>query len=83
MNGMNFSKLYNNDLYLEDVRYVADLDLPWEKLQDKSILISGATGLVGSFLIDVLLKKNASEGMNCRIYALSRNEEKAKARFCK
>ena len=83
MNGMNFGKLYNNDLYLEDVRYVADLDLPWEKLQDKSILISGATGLVGSFLIDVLLQKNASEGMSCRIYALSRNEEKAKARFCK
>lgn len=45
---------YNNRLYIEDTRYVAELELPWEKLQDKSILISGATGLIGSFLVDVL-----------------------------
>ena len=70
MNGMNFSKLYNNDLYLEDVRYVADLDLPWEKLQDKSILLSGATGLVGSFLVDVLMRRN-EEGLNCTVYPIS------------
>ncbi len=72
--------LYHNDLYVEDVSAVAGLELPWEKLQDRSVMISGATGLVGSFLIDVLLKKNR-EGLNCTIYALGRNEQKARARF--
>ena len=49
--------LYEHELYLEDLEYVADLDLPWEKMADNSILLSGATGLVGSFLVDVIMGK--------------------------
>ena len=75
--------LYHNKLYLEDIKCVSRQDLPWEKLHRKSVLITGATGLIGSFLIDVLLNKNASDGLSCTIYALGRNEEKAKRRFSK
>ena len=75
--------LYNNNLYMEDIRYVAELTLPWEKLQDKSLMLSGATGMIGSFLVDVILEKNLADGLNCTVYALGRNEEKAKARFTK
>ena len=74
--------LYGNDLYIEDIEYVIGLDLPWQKLKDKSVLISGATGLVGSFLVDVLMYKNEN-GLNCTVYALSRNAEKAADRFSK
>lgn len=73
--------LYDNDLYLEDIRYVASLNLPWEKLTNKSVMISGATGLIGSFLIDVIFEKNLTENLNCTVYALGRNEQKAKKRF--
>ncbi len=72
--------LYDNKKYIEDVEYVAKLDLPWNKMADRSILISGATGLIGSFLVDVIMKKN-QEGLNCAVYALGRNEDKAKDRF--
>lgn len=72
--------LYANNLYKEDLDYVAELKLPWEKLQDKCILVTGATGLVGSFLVDVLMRKN-EKGLNCTIYALSRNAQKATDRF--
>ncbi|MBP3239555.1 MAG: NAD-dependent epimerase/dehydratase family protein [Butyrivibrio sp.] len=75
--------IYENELYLEDVEYVSKNTLPWDKMQDKSILISGATGLVGSFLIDVLMTKNTKDGLNCKIYALSRNAERAAQRFIK
>jgi len=74
--------LYQNEQYMEDVKDVAELNLPWEKLQNKSIMLSGATGLIGSFLIDVILEKN-TEGFNCTVYALSRNEAKARQRFSK
>ena len=73
--------LYSNDLYLEDIRSTASLDLPWERLKGKSIMISGATGLIGSFLIDVLVEKNTVDGLDCSIYALGRSREKAEARF--
>ncbi|WP_298034579.1 NAD-dependent epimerase/dehydratase family protein [uncultured Dysosmobacter sp.] len=59
---------------------VAKLSFPWEKLADKTVLISGATGMIGTCLIDVLMQKNA-DGLNCKIYALGRNAEKAKSRF--
>lgn len=75
--------LYSNDLYIEDVRNTANMDLPWELLSGKSIMISGATGLIGSFLIDVLIEKNDRDDLGCRIYALGRNKEKAEARFGK
>ncbi len=72
--------LYNNTLYMEDVNRTARLTLPWEKLSGKSVLLSGATGLLGSFLVDVLMSRNES-GMDCRVYALSRNENRARERF--
>lgn len=75
--------IYENQLYIDDVQYVARRDLPWEKLNGKSLMLSGATGLLGSFLVDVVMEKNISEDLNCTVYALARNEEKAKQRFSK
>lgn len=74
--------ILDNSLYLDDLDYIANLDLPWEKLQNKCILISGATGLIGSFFVDSIMKKNES-GLNCLIYALNRNNQKAIERFAK
>ena len=73
--------IYENELYLDDVDYAAKLDLPWEKIEGKTVLLSGATGLIGSFFIDVIIKKNLSDGLNCTICAMGRNEERARARF--
>ncbi len=81
--------LIENDLYNKDLAAAAALDLPWEKLDGKTIVISGATGLLGSTLIDVLMKKNAESGegagasmrLGCRIAALGRSREKAEKRF--
>ena len=75
--------LYSNELYIEDVRQVCKADLPWEKLKNKSVMLSGATGLLGSFLIDVICEKNATDDLSCTVFALGRNEQKAKDRFSK
>ena len=63
--------------YLEDVRRVASLDLSWDKLRGKTILITGGTGLIGSFLIDVL----AAANLGCKVLLFGRSEDKAKTRF--
>lgn len=73
--------LLNNSYYLQDLEYVAELPLEWDRLKRKSILISGASGMIGSFLIDVLMYKNRKEDLDCRIYALGRNSDKARKRF--
>ena len=73
--------MIDNKLYKEDVQYVAGLDLPWEKLEGKSFLITGASGLMGTFLIDVLMCRNLSNDMRCRVYAVGRNVKKAESLF--
>ena len=75
--------LYAKKEYMDDVYFVAGLDLPWSLLEEKKLMISGATGLIGSFLIDVILEKNYKDDMKCTVYALTRNKEYAKKRFSK
>ena len=73
-------KVFENQLYMSDVNYISKLDLPWDKLKNKSIMVSGATGLIGSMLIDVLMKKN-NTGLKCTVYALGRSKARMQSRF--
>ena len=50
-------------------------------LRDASILITGATGLIGSCIIDVLVTANNEFGAKLKIYALGRSREKLLKRF--
>lgn len=70
--------LLDNGLYREDVAAAAAIDFPWERLRDKSFLITGASGMIGSFLIDVLMSKPE---LNCKVYAVGRNAQRAHERF--
>jgi len=64
--------LLEHPLYIEDVAAVAALPLDWALFQDKTVVISGASGMIGSFVVDALMAKNASSGLNCTVYAWSR-----------
>ncbi len=70
-----------SELYRNDVLRIASMPLPWEKLYGRSVLLTGASGLIGTFLVDVLMQKNSTDGMNARIFAVGRSEEKARERF--
>lgn len=59
------------------IDYVTKLNLPWEKIHNKTVLISGSTGMIGSLLVHVLLNRKE----NIHIIALGRNVEKAQNRF--
>ena len=73
--------LLDINLYKEDIKKVSQLNLSWNMLNNKSILITGATGMIGSFLIDLLMYMNKSNNLNCNIHAISRNINVAKKRF--
>lgn len=74
-------KIKQNALYREDVEKIAKARLPWEKLKEKTVLIAGATGMIGSFLVDVLMYRNQYLGQSCAVYALSRDENAARNVF--
>lgn len=64
--------------YREDVLKAGTLRLPWKKLNDCNILVTGATGLIGSTLVEVLLSR---EDHDYHVYACGRNEDRAKKLF--
>lgn len=68
-------------LYEQELHRILSFELPWQKLENKTILISGATGMVGKCLIDLLMLRNQSTDNKIKIIALSRNEKTAKQRF--
>lgn len=68
-------------IYQDDLERVCNEALPFERLKDKSILVSGANGLIGSGLIDVIMKLNEKFIYNIRVLALCRNKKKAQERF--
>lgn len=53
----------------------------FDLLQNHSLLITGARGLIGSRMIDMVMYENIYNQLNCTIYAVGRNEAAAKERF--
>ena len=55
--------------------------VPWEKLRCKTVLITGATGLIGSTLIGALLYAGEKRQLGMTVLTLVRDEDRAKQRF--
>lgn len=69
------------DAYLKELDTVCNQEIPWERLAGKTLVVSGATGMIGTFLIDVVMRLNQSKGLDCRVVALGRSEVKARERL--
>ena len=63
--------------YQADIIAAAGVDLPWEKLQGCNILVTGATGLIGGCIVEILMSRKH----DYHVYAAGRNEQRAMARF--
>ena len=71
-----------NKVLTEDMEYFNGISyLPWDKLQNASILITGATGLIGYNIIHGLLYASERRNLNIQIIALVRHIEEAKKKF--
>ena len=57
------------------------MPLPWERLRGKRILLAGATGLIGTFLVDTLFSINRIRQLGMTVYAVGRDEDTARQRF--
>lgn len=75
--------LWNNVLYQRELDTVYLSNDIWEKLYGKKLLITGAAGMVGSFLVDALMKKNEDlqDMQKFVLLASVRNMEYAQKRF--
>ncbi|MGI6657901.1 MAG: NAD-dependent epimerase/dehydratase family protein [Dethiobacteraceae bacterium] len=70
-----------NPYYQQDLKQITEYKIPFNELQNKSVLITGCNGLIASYLIDSLMWLNLHYNYNIKIYALCRNLNNAKTRF--
>lgn len=61
----------------EDLNIIANSDFDFSRFQNKTFLVTGATGLVGSVFIKALSYANEKNKLNVTILAVVRDENKA------
>lgn len=69
------------DLYLDDLRRVSECMPGVDKLRGATILITGATGMIGSAVADLLLLLNSERGYDMNLYLAGRSEKRMRERF--
>lgn len=73
--------MLKHKLYFEDLEQINSINISWELLDKKSILVTGGTGLIGSVLVDSMIYRNEEKKSDIDIWVLTRNEEVLKQRF--
>ena len=61
----------------EDLNIIANSDFDFGRFQNKTFLVTGATGLVGSVFIKALSYANEKNKLNVTVLAVVRDEKKA------
>jgi nucleoside-diphosphate-sugar epimerase len=78
---MNKIDEYSNYIVQEDISDIIKYPLNWLLLKNKTILITGATGMIAKYVIYTLLILNKTKNLGINIIALARNENKLKQTY--
>lgn len=70
-----------NEWYRKDVETAVKHAIGFEAFAGKGVLVLGASGLIGSFLVDCFLYANETFGTQTELYAGSRNIKHLRERF--
>ena len=65
-----------NKILREDVDQIISDSISWEKLKDSVVLITGASGMIGSYMLYVLTRLNDLYKYNIKIICMVRHVEK-------
>jgi UDP-glucuronate decarboxylase len=71
-----------SNIIIEDMNFILQSKLPWQRFKGKSILVSGGNGFLASYIIYVLLYLNEKRDYKIKIFALVRNEKSAVEKYC-
>lgn len=71
-----------NMLFLQDLEELAQTDyIPWDKLENTTVLVTGATGLIGYNLVCGLAYADIKKSLNINIIALVRDTSRAVEKY--
>lgn len=73
--------IYESKLWISDLDEIIEFLPLMDDLANKSVMVTGCTGLICSAIVDILIRWNEAHSEKIRILAAGRSEDKVKARF--
>ncbi len=67
------------DLATEYAQLARELDINWDVFDGSHVVVTGATGLIGSLCVRALLERNRATGSNIAVHAMVRSLDKAQS----
>jgi nucleoside-diphosphate-sugar epimerase len=68
--------LQQHPLYIEDIHSVLNLNCDWNKLKNKTVLLTGGTGLIGTYIVDMLSLLNKMFKLHLHLVIISRTNKR-------
>jgi UDP-glucuronate decarboxylase len=78
---MNHTLLYRNQVIQNDLQILHQSTVNWEHLKNKTILVTGATGMLASWFAFILMYLNEQENYEIKLFLLARNKNKLEQVF--
>lgn len=72
---------HQSKLYIQDIDRALKHVIGIEKIFNKSVLVTGATGTIGSFVADMLIRFNQQNKANISLYLAGRNLQRLQKQF--
>ena len=70
------------EIIREDIKSIIEQDLRWGLLNGKTVLVTGAAGLLGTYIVGVLMALGGlADGVTVNVVGLVRNKISAEKKF--
>ncbi len=70
-----------NSIYEEDINSILNQNCNWELFRNKTFLITGATGLIGTVLVDMLVFLNQKFSLGIKLILIARHKKESRFDF--
>ncbi len=67
-----------NSVIREDIQSILAEKINWDKLKNRTVLLTGASGMLGSYIISTLVELNEQKDWGMHLYGLMRHPKKLK-----
>jgi nucleoside-diphosphate-sugar epimerase len=70
-----------NHIIKEDLEKICSAELPWERLRNKTVIVTGGAGFLASYLVQSLLAIGRKYHLNVKVVCVVRNLDAAQERY--
>ena len=70
-----------NIIVQQDLNEIVEENLSWQKFFNSTVIVTGASGILPSYMVETLLYLNEVHNANIKVVGLVRNLDKARRRF--